>query len=1065
MKKWISLSLLVLCFTAGNVYAQYTATWALTSDKSAAVSGAQAANVVTSAMVPGTAFSSGAHSADGFACSSTAAWPTTVTEGMNLDFPLSPDAVSNITITGLTLGVKISGSSGSQVFALSYQADGAGSWTALGTPQEAASGGSSSLNFGTLAGSFEIGHTYVIRMYVYAKASGTSSSRKAYVKNVAFTGTATNANVPAILISASSLPSFGTIVTGIASSSQSYTISGIRLTDNITVTAPAPFQVSTDNVSFSGSATLPQSSGALATTTIYVKVTPDAASGKITASISNQSSGAITKTISVEATSVAVEPTTQSVVSFGKITGKSIVVNVSGGNGSKRLLVIRADSPVSYVPIDGVIETGVSNNYSLASDKGNGNKVVLDGTDASVTVSGLASGKTYYFASYEYNMGTNNSQNYNTINAGTGSTTTLTMPVLSVNSAEVAFGNVAYNIISAEKTYVLSGNYLSPATGNISVTAPVGFEISLTSGSGFDTALSLPYANNTLSSATVYVRFKPTEIKSYSGVITHAGGAADNVTVAVSGTGFQDIPYVVGTIYCETTGNDTTGDGSKSKPYYSLAKAVTVVSPGDTIYMRGGTYYYNATVHLSTKGTAAHRYFILAYPGEKPVLNWSNWKPASEDIRFYARGITVDTSAAYWYIKGLEICYSPDNGVKCEGEHTTFDQCIFYHNGDGGIQIGLNKDVISTNANPEHWAAYNVVINCDSYMNADPATNYENADGFACKLYAGKGNQFYGCRSWNNCDDGWDCYQTEYEVYFENCWSWHNGDPAIWGFSSFNGDGNGFKLGGANTFCPMMAKRCVALNCMWGALGGFAYNDNQGPITLLNCTAIHCGRSYNMQQSAVNIITNCVDWGATRPAPKDISSSSICTNDTWTLGISVDTTMFLTVAEDAAGEPRLPDGGLPRRFARLVSGSALIDRGLDIGLPFTGSLPDLGAYEFGQNVPTVPDSIFHIPNSNVVASVQVEKNMSPKGITLVRNYPNPFNPTTKVTFAVASKGKTTLKIYDMLGHEVAELFNGDADPAQMYTLNFNAGQLTSGIYFSVVQTGNQRAVSKMTLLK
>lgn len=519
-----------------------------------------------------------------------------------------------------------------------------------------------------------------------------------------------------------------------------------------------------------------------------------------------------------------------------------------------------------------------------------------------------------------------------------------------------------------------------------------------------------------------------------------------------------------GTKYCSPDGDDNTGDGSISKPYYSLKSVVDLVSPGDTIFMRGGTYYYTATVELKSKGTPAQRFFIMAYPGEKPVLNYSNWKPTGTDERGAARGMKVDTSAAYWYIKGLEFCYAPDNGVKCEGDHTTFDQCIFDYNGDTGIQIGLNKDNISVNANPDHWAAYNACINCDSYRNVDPATDYENADGFACKLYAGKGNFFYGCRSWNNCDDGWDCFQTEYEVQFENCWSWHNGDPSIWGFSSFNGDGNGFKLGGDDTYCPMTVKRCVALNCMWGALGGFAYNDNTAAITLLNCTAIHCGRSYNMQQTAANIITNCSDWGSDRPAPKDISATSICTNCTWTLGITTDTTMFVTVAESAALEPRQADGGLPTRFAKLVSGSGLINKGIDIGLPFTGTAPDLGAYEYGQSVPSYPDSVFHIPNSGV-SGVEIEKNLKPNAMTVVQNYPNPFNPTTNITFTVAQKGNATLKIYDMVGREVAELFNNDANPNNKYTVSFNASKLASGIYFSVVHCGSQHAVNKMIFMK
>ena len=122
-------------------------------------------------------------------------------------------------------------------------------------------------------------------------------------------------------------------------------------------------------------------------------------------------------------------------------------------------------------------------------------------------------------------------------------------------------------------------------------------------------------------------------------------------------------------------------------------------------------------------------------------------------------------------------------------------------------------------------AAYNYVLNCDAYRNADPATGYENADGFSCKLYAGEGNHYYGCRAWENCDDGWDCYQTDYEIVIENCWTWHNGDPSLWGFSSFNGDGNGFKLGGASTYCPITPRNSVALNCQWGTTVGFAYQQ------------------------------------------------------------------------------------------------------------------------------------------------------------------------------------------------------------------------------------------------
>jgi hypothetical protein len=398
-------------------------------------------------------------------------------------------------------------------------------------------------------------------------------------------------------------------------------------------------------------------------------------------------------------------------------------------------------------------------------------------------------------------------------------------------------------------------------------------------------------------------------------------------------------------MYVSPTGNDA-NLGTIDQPFYSLAKAVSNAVAGDTIYMRGGTFTYSATVTIAKPGTSNSPISILAYPGEQPILDYSTWVPANETIRGGARGLHITTNAQYWVLKGLEIQYAPDNGVKSEGGHITFDTCVFHHNGDGGLQIGLNKDTLSSNPDPEHAAAYNYVLNCDAYRNADPATSYENADGFSCKLYAGKGNYYYGCRAWENADDGWDCYQTEYPIVIENCWTWHNGDPSLWGFSSFNGDGNGFKLGGDNTYCPITLRNCVALNCLWGTTVGYAYNNNTAPITLYNCAALNCGRPYNLQQSG-NVLKNCLDLNSTRPAPVDIDSSATMQNDSWNLPVTVSAADFANLTEADAIAPRQADGSLPNNgFARLVAGSDLIDKGVDVGLPYCGSAPDLGAYEY-----------------------------------------------------------------------------------------------------------------------
>jgi hypothetical protein len=139
---------------------------------------------------------------------------------------------------------------------------------------------------------------------------------------------------------------------------------------------------------------------------------------------------------------------------------------------------------------------------------------------------------------------------------------------------------------------------------------------------------------------------------------------------------------------------------------------------------------------------------------------------------------------------------------------------------------------------------------------------------------------------------------------------------------------------------------CVALNAQWGTTVGFAFNNNTAPITNLNCSALNCGRPYKFEQNG-NVFKNCLDLNSTRPAPIDIKGTSIQQNNSWNLSVTVNAADFVSLLESAAVAPRQPDGSLPNNgFARLVSGSDLIDKGVDVGIPFTGIAPDLGAYEF-----------------------------------------------------------------------------------------------------------------------
>jgi C1A family cysteine protease len=91
-------------------------------------------------------------------------------------------------------------------------------------------------------------------------------------------------------------------------------------------------------------------------------------------------------------------------------------------------------------------------------------------------------------------------------------------------------------------------------------------------------------------------------------------------------------------------------------------------------------------------------------------------------------------------------------------------------------------------------------------------------------------------------------------------------------------------------------------------------------------------------------------------------------------------------------------------------------------------------------------------------------NLAPNGFVLEQNYPNPFNPSTRIKYAMAVKQFVSLKVYDVLGNEVATLVN-EEKPAGTYEVEFDANRLSAGVYYYTIVTDNFVETKKMILLK
>jgi len=119
----------------------------------------------------------------------------------------------------------------------------------------------------------------------------------------------------------------------------------------------------------------------------------------------------------------------------------------------------------------------------------------------------------------------------------------------------------------------------------------------------------------------------------------------------------------------------------------------------------------------------------------------------------------------------------------------------------------------------------------------------------------------------------------------------------------------------------------------------------------------------------------------------------------------------------------------------------------------------------GGDTTSYPPS-FTDPSHYTKQTTSVADNPSeiPKGFSLLQNYPNPFNPSTKIQYSIPERSNVNLKVYDVLGSEIATLVN-DEKSIGSYAVEFDASALTSKIYFYQLQAGTFVETKKMVLMK
>ena len=527
-----SLAFVLFC---GSAKAQMLAEWPLVKSKVPNYAGFVAYNVATGV----TAGSMGYDNVNTFGAATPNAqgaklktinsnvWPsapdpTATNPNFNLDFPISPQAGYDFTITGLTLSDTAPSSivSGDTLaVAAYYQIDGAGSWVQFGSPQTFAGTGTVDISFGTLNLPFFSKsangktHTYDVRLSFYTTTPATTTkSDYFYLARVIFYG---KTNTPA------ATPP--TVTTGPPTASGKYTGVGAG-----TYSFGATFQ----NPTTAGVTWSTTNNPSIATS----PYTTDGANGTINASNSSNITGlsagttynvrayAVTPLDTLYGAPLSFTTAAPSKPSLTTVAATNVLSNkaTSGGNN--------IDSGGIAITQKGVCWSTTSGTESATV----GNSFTSDGTgSASFTsiINSLQPSTTYYVKAYAKNS----------LGVGYGNEITFTtgaaVPYLSAIASSLSFGTAVLNAPSTVLSFKLSGAYFTSASGTITVTPPTGFAVSTSSNSGFvTTPLSVPFSGSAISTR-IFVKLITTSYGFNTGSISLSGGGAvnpniDNVTVS-----------------------------------------------------------------------------------------------------------------------------------------------------------------------------------------------------------------------------------------------------------------------------------------------------------------------------------------------------------------------------------------------------------------------------------------------------------------------------------------------------------------------------------------------------
>jgi len=455
--------------------------------------------------------------------------------------------------------------------------------------------------------------------------------------------------------------------------------------------------------------------------------------------------------------------------------------------------------------------------------------------------------------------------------------------------------------------------------------------------------------------------------------------------------------YVQDTAYNSNASDSNTGNDI-DYPWKTWGKAfnASALNPGDTVYFRGGIYYKHISegenswyypsklvanhsgYGISVDGTEGNPIYFLAYPDETPILDCST---VVYPVGVGNTGYGIRANAVnYLRFTGLHMrnvynCGANSSNIawQTSGTDVIFTECVVY-NIHGTAQ--------------ESSGAYDFYyINCDSYNCIDTLWTYPGEQGYGFATYnqvTQTGSVTYkGCRAWMCSDHGYGAGSISY-VEYDSCWAF--------GCGLLDAGGHGFKFGIPSGSWETLEPQRLYKNNISALNRNTGYNTNDGgyPAQAMNvynniaykngwgyvggCGFIISGTTSSEARELLRVYRNnlCYD-NAVYDIFEVNSPSYTHSNNTFDAAVTVTDADFEVTPDSATiynlmVSARQSNGSLPdlNGNLHLIKGSDLINAGVNVGLPYNGSAPDIGAFEYVNPQVLTGDGKFTISNGKIL---------------------------------------------------------------------------------------------------